>query len=166
MGVTDLDAFLRAAGTTREELVRDVRAKSVDLAGTIHDEIGRLRESPGRRPKPAMRASEEIADEIQGLLRDLLTDLEILIVAGDVTLKDVTVDDIHPSAVAPYLTIAVRAHLGARNADRTDVSPTPLSTARAALDIALDRVDRYVKGIATLFGEPIVDRPTEERERE
>lgn len=83
--------------------------------------------------------------------------------AGDVTLKDVTVDDIHPTAVAPYLTIAVRAHLGARNADRTDVSPTPLSTARAAFDIAVDRIDRYVKGIGTLFGEPIVDRPAEER---
>jgi hypothetical protein len=162
MGELDLEAFLRSAGTTREELVRDARAEAMDLAGTIHDEVQRLRGSLGRRPKSAVRASEEIADEIQGLLRELLTDLEILIVARDLTLKDVTVDDIHPAAVAPYLTIAVRAHLGARNADRTDVSPMPLSTARAAFDIAVDRVDRYVKGIATLFGEPIVDLPAEE----
>lgn len=64
MGGIDLEAFLRAAGTTREELVRDARAEAVDLAGTVHDQIRRLRESLSRKPKPAVRSSEEIADEI------------------------------------------------------------------------------------------------------
>jgi len=157
MGGTDLDDFLRAAGTTREELIRRARAKTVDLAGTIHDQIGRLRDSLDRRTTPKTRTPEEFADAVQQLLNELLTELEILVVAGDVTLKDIVIDDIPPTAVAPYLTIAVRARRAALDADPTDVSPTPLSTARAALDIATNRVDRYVKGIARLFGSSLTD---------
>jgi hypothetical protein len=169
MGGTDLDAFLRGLGVTKEQVVRDARSEAVDIAGTIHDEILRYRESVDAPPprdgdEPVSRGPDEFTEEIEELLAELRTHLEILIVVRDVTLKEITIDDIAPWDVTPYLTLAARAQRGARSADRTDASPTPRSTARAALDIALNRVDRYVKGIATLFGEPIIDQPTDERE--
>jgi len=169
MGGTDLDAFLQEVGVTTEQLVREVRARSVDIAGTIHDEIGRYRESVDARTRRdgderVSRDPDEFTGEIERLLADLRTNLDILVFAHDVTLKEITIDNVAPWDVTPYLALAARAQRGARNADRTDASPTPLSTARAALDIAMNRVDRYVKGIAALFGKPIVDLPAQERE--
>lgn len=165
MGGTDLDAFLREVGVTRERLVRVTRAKALDLAQTIHDEIRRYWRSLAARPQggseePVSRGPDEFTEDIEKLLAELRTELGILVFARDVTREQITIDGIEPDDVTPCLAIAARAQRGARDAD----SPTPRSSTRAALDIALNRVDRYVKGIAALLGEPIVDLPAEERE--
>jgi hypothetical protein len=160
MGATDLEALLGETGTTREQVAHDARMQAVDLTGTIHDEIRRLGESLDTKRTPNRPISWDpvaAVEEIEELLRELLSHLEVLIVVEGATIKEVTVDNIAPWDVAPYLMIAASAHRGARTADRTDASPTPRSSSRAALDIALNRVDRYVRGIAEALGHSVDD---------
>ncbi len=156
MGETDLEALLREAGATREELTSDARAHALDLAGTIHDEIGRLHDKLNARRSGIELVSRDpvaMADEIEHLLRDLLSQLETPLVLEDTTIEQITIDNIHPTSVAPFLTIAARAQRGARG----ETSPTGRSSTCAALNIALNRVGRYVRGVAKILGRPIDD---------
>ncbi len=149
MGVTDDDlaSLLRDLGTTPEALLDATLASLDDLGGTLRDMTRDLRAD-------ALRAPDRRRDDVLGLAREV----------GDVVRE-------HQSALAVLRalghppTLAAEADgslLDARldAASRAMEGGATDDGARAALQSALDRVDRYAVAVALGLGRPIPERPS------
>jgi hypothetical protein len=164
MGDFDIEALLRDIGMNRAELTTNAFATLDDLGGTIHDFVKRLRRD-SRRIRRNGEHGERLThdqvvaagDEIGDLLREYLGDVALLQALDEATIADASVGNITVATLEPHLRIAVRAIRDGADMQPTNTSLTPKSSARAAMDGALDRIDRYVCAVAIRLGKPIVD---------
>lgn len=145
-------------------MITDYRNFLDETGRSIHEGVRRLEQDARRfrrNPTTAERLEhDEVvagADRVADLLRSYLSDLATLQELGDASVAHVSVGNIVVRTLEPRLRIAIRGLRAAVDKEPTDASPTPMSTARAALQGALDVVERYIRAVAIRLDMPIVD---------
>jgi hypothetical protein len=143
----DLAALLADLGTTPSALLDATLANVDDLGGTLRDMARGLRadawRAPGRRRDDAL----DVAREARDILREHGSALAVLRALGQAPTLE---GDADGSLLDARLDGAMRAMEDGVTDDG----------ARAALQSALDRIDRYAVAVALRLGRPIPERPS------
>jgi hypothetical protein len=149
MGVNDddLGALLADLATTPEVLLDATLASLDNLGGTLHDMIRDLRAGAWRAQDRRRDDVLDLAREVGDVVREHQSALVVLRALGRAPILDADADG---SLLDARLDAATRAMEGG----------TPDDEARAALQSALDRIDRYTVAAALQLGRPIPERPS------
>jgi hypothetical protein len=149
MGVNDDDlaALLADLATTPEALLAATLASLDDLGGTLRDMTRDLRADSWRAPDRRRDDVLDLAREIGDVVREHRSAIAVLHALGQAPTLAAEADG---SLLDARLDAATRAMEG----DATD------DGARATLQSALDRIDRYAVAVALRLGRPIPERPS------
>jgi len=149
MGVTDDDlaSLLHDLGTTPTALLDATLASFDDLGGTLRDMTRDLRADAWRAPDRRRDDALGLAREVGDVVRDHQSAVAVLRALGR---APILVGDADGSLLDARLDAATRAMEGGAIDD----------DARAALQSALDRIDRYAVAVALRLGRPIPERPS------
>jgi len=146
--------------------LEQARDRVNDIAGTIHDRIANIREGVRRRyrgddgPHPVTRGEAVAeAEQVDELLAEFFGIIDDLIDGGQMTESQTSVDGLHRWNMRPQAASLVRSLEAEIEAEPTATSASNAAIASDGLKGALDRIDRYVKGIAKTLGRPVSDEP-------